>query len=80
MKTPNFTFEIKGITLNMDEMTAVHQQYEIYCTAEYLMENYHLDEEQALEHAAEIRRRMDKYSMDENEAIIEVVGYADEDE
>ena len=73
MKIPDFTFEIKGITLDMCDMQQVHDNYEIYCTAEYLMENYPFDEKQALKYATEVRRRMDKYGFDEEEAIDEVL-------
>ena len=33
---PEFTFEIKGVTLDMDEMHKVHTWYCIYNIAEYL--------------------------------------------
>lgn len=69
---PEFTFEIKGVTLDMCEMNRVHEQYQIYCTAEYLMENYHFDEDYALYLAAEVRRLMFKYDFDEDYAIDEV--------
>ena len=69
---PEFTFEIKGVTLNMDDMCQVKQQYCIYCTAEYLMAVYHFDEDQALWLASEVRRLMFKYDYDEEYAIDEV--------
>ena len=78
MKTPDFTFEIKGITLDMCDMDKIHHQYEIYCTAEYLMENYALNEEQALKHASDVRRIMNKYGYCEDDAIIKIVGYPNE--
>jgi hypothetical protein len=67
-----FTMEIKGITLDMCDMCRVHQQYQIYCTAEYLMENYNFDEDMALDLATEVRRLMFKYDVDEDYAIAEV--------
>jgi hypothetical protein len=70
---PEFTFEIKGVTLNMNEMNAIHTQYQIFSTAEYIMENYGLDEKTALKKAADVRRRMDKYGLDEETAIDEVL-------
>ena len=73
MKIPDFTFEIKGVTLDMCEMQRVHENYEIFCTAEYIMENYELTEEKALKYAAEVRRLMFKYGYDEDEAIDEVL-------
>ena len=75
MKTPNFTFEIKGVTLDMCEMNTIHEQYQIFTTAEYLMENYHFEEKEALRLAADVRRLMDKYDYAENEAISRVVLY-----
>ena len=70
---PEFTFEIKGITLNMCEMNEIHTQYQIYTTAEYLMENYGLDEKTALSKAADVRRFMDKYGLDEETAVDEIL-------
>ena len=73
MKATDFTFEIKGITLDMCEMNMIHENYQIFCTAEYLMENYDKNEQDALRLATEVRRLMDKYGYDENEAIDEVL-------
>lgn len=70
---PDFTFEIKGVTLNMIEMNEIHMQYEIYATAEYLMENYALAEETALKMAVGVRRLMNKYGLDEETAIDEIL-------
>lgn len=69
---PEFTFEIKGVTLDMIDMNRVKEQYEIYCTAEYLMEKYHFEEERALYLASDVRRLMFKYDFDEEYAIDEV--------
>ena len=68
---PEFTFEIKGVTLNMLDMNRVKQQYGIYCTAEYLMENYHFEEEKALNIATYVRDLMFDYDWDEIYAIKE---------
>lgn len=70
---PEFTLEIKGVTLNMDDMNTIHKQYEIYSTAEYLIENYRLSEETALKMAVGVRKRMDKYGLDEETAIDEIL-------
>lgn len=70
---PEFTFEIKGVTLNMSEMNEIHMHYQIFSTAEYLMENYGLDEKTALRKAADVRRLMDKYCLDEETAVDEVL-------
>lgn len=68
-----FTFEIKGVTLNMSEMNEIHMQYEIYATAEYLMDNYEMSEEKALKVASDVRRLMNKYGLDEEVAIDETL-------
>ena len=73
MKTPDFTFEIKGVTLDMCDMNRVKEQYEIYCTAEYLIENYQIEEQEAIRLASDVRRFMDKYGFDEVDAIYEVL-------
>ena len=70
---PEFTFEIKGITLNMSEMNEIYVVYEIYATAEYLMESFGLDKETALKKASDVRRIMNKYGLDEETAISEVM-------
>lgn len=70
----NFTFEIKGVTLDMCDMQRVHEQYEIYCTAEYLVENYNKKEEYALKYASDVRRLMHKYGLTEEEAIYQIIG------
>ena len=82
---PEFTFEIKGVTLNMVDMNKVKQQYDIYCTAEYLIENYHFEEKQALSIATYVRDLMFDYDWDEIYAIKQAfkefgIKIADEDE
>ena len=63
------SYEIKGITLNEDDLFCINQYYEAACTAEYIAENYGLDEELALKLGYEIRMKMDKYGYEEEEAI-----------
>lgn len=70
---PEFTFEIKGVTLNMSEMNEIHMQHEIFATAEYLIENYGLNEETALKMAVGVRKLMNKYGLDEETAIDEIL-------
>ena len=70
---PEFTFEIKGITLNMSEMNEIHMQYELFATAEYLIENYNLAEETALKMAVGVRKLMNKYGLDEETAVDEIL-------
>ena len=38
-------YEIKGITLNVYELMDIHHYYEAACTAEYLMDNYDITDE-----------------------------------
>ncbi len=64
-----FKYEIKGVTLDALDMQRIKEYYEELCTAEYLVENYSLDEEQAMGLAADVRRLMDDYGCDEDVAI-----------
>lgn len=67
-----FAYEIKGITLNEYEMYDIKKFYEAHCTAEYILDNYKVTEEEAIELGYEVRRIMDKYGYEEEEAIYEV--------
>lgn len=69
-----FDYEIKGVVLDEYDMQRIKEHYERCCTAEYLVENFDLDEELALRLAGEVRRLMNKYNYDEEEAIREVFG------
>ena len=74
-------YEIKGITLNERDMYDITEYYEAACTAEYLMNNYNVTEEEAMEFGYEIRRLMDKYGYTEEDAIYEVMkGWEDNDD
>ena len=64
-----FKYEIKGVTLDALDMQRIKEYYEQLCTAEYLMENYPLDEEQAMDLAASVRELMDDVGCDEDVAI-----------
>ena len=67
-------YAIKGITLNSHELTEIHEYYEAACTAEYLMDNYDIsDEDTAMHLGYEVRRLMRKYDYDEETAIDEVM-------
>lgn len=68
-----FKYEIKGVTLDEFDMQHIKEYYEAHCTAEYLMENYELTEEKAVELGYEVRRLMFKYGYDEEYAIEEVM-------
>lgn len=66
----DISFTIKGITLDESDLVAVNSYYEVACTAEYMMENYGIeDEAQAMKLAHEVRQRMDKYGYEETDAI-----------
>lgn len=73
-------YKIKGITLDESELCEIHSYYEIACAAEYLLDNYDMDEENAIETATEVRRLMNKYGYDEEDAISEVLAQEDDDE
>ena len=63
-------YEIKGITLDVDDLMKVHEYYEAACTAEYLMDNCGIDnEEDALQLGYDVRWLMYKYDLDEETAI-----------
>lgn len=66
-------YTIKGITLNEYEMYDIKKFYEAHCTAEYILENYNVTEEQAIELGYEVRRLMDKYGGEEEDAIYEAM-------
>lgn len=66
----DISLTIKGITLDEHDLVTVNSYYEAACTAEYMMENYGIkDEEQAMNLAYEVRHRMDKYGYEETDAI-----------
>lgn len=67
-------YEIKGVTLDVNDLMKAHRYYEAACTAEYLMDNYGItDEEQAMRLGYDVRRLMDEYDWDEETAIDEVL-------
>lgn len=68
-------YEIKGVTLTEWDMYDIKKYYEAACTAEYIMENHDItDEDRALKLGYEVRRLMDKYDYYEEEAIDEAMG------
>lgn len=71
---PEFTFEIKGVTLNMDEMHKVHTWYCIYNIAEYLLENYpEIDEDKAVHLASAVHDLVICDDYEEDDAVREVL-------
>lgn len=72
-----FKYEIKGVVLDEYDMQRIHEYYEQRCTAEFLAENYDLNEKLAMELAYLVRRKMDKYGYTEEEAVNEVLAEAE---
>ena len=68
-----FKYEIKGVTLNELDLMDISIYYNIRRTAEYLMDNYDLTEDEAIKLGASVRRYMDKNNVTEDIAIDEVL-------
>lgn len=68
-----FEYKIKGVTLNDCDMYEIKEFYEAYCTAEYIIDNYDVTEEEAVKLGYEVRRLMNRYGYDEETAIDEVL-------
>lgn len=71
-----FEYNFKGMTLTMSDMCQINEFYEAACTAEYVLDLYTdavKTKEDALEIGYEVRRLMNKYDYDEEEAISEVL-------
>lgn len=69
-----FEYKIKGITLDMNDLIEINSYYEARCTAEYLMDDYGIDDENlAMRLGYAVRSKMDKYGYDEETAIDEVL-------
>lgn len=66
-------YEIKGITLDVYDLVNINEYYKTACTAEYLMDNYELTEDEAMELGAKVRRYMDKNNITEDIAIEEIM-------
>ena len=73
-------YEIKGITLNEYDMYDIKKYYEAACTAEYLIDNYNITEEEAMRLGEEVRRLMDKYGGTEEDAIYDVMRWRDDND
>ena len=71
-----FVIQLKnGTVLSMKEAIQVKTQYEIFCTQEYLEENYSKEIPLDAMHifAINVRNRMDKYDETEEIAITELL-------
>ena len=60
--------------LSVVELTELNMLYEAHCTAEYLLENHYVnDEDFAIELGYEVRHAMNKYDYSEEDAIFTVL-------
>ena len=66
-------YEIKGVTLDVYDLIKIHEYYEAACTAEYLIDNYDVTEEEAMKLGHEVRILMQKYGYDEETAIGQIM-------
>ena len=70
-----------GTEINREEMSLIHEYYEIECTTEYILENYDINEETARDLAREAVEKMNDYHLSEEEAVDEIMDdYFDEDD
>lgn len=73
-KEKPFNCAFNGVYLTEGELHRLHLFYEASCTAEYLMETYHIvDGEEALKLASEVRELMLEEDISEEEAIERIV-------
>ena len=69
-----FEYKINGITLDEFDMQRIKEYYEVACTAEYIMDNYDIiNQDEAMKLGYDVRKFMDKYGCDEIEAIEQVL-------
>ena len=66
-------YEIKGITLDVYDLINIHEYYEAACTAEYILDNYDVTEDEAMKLGDEVRKYMNKYGHSEEDAVYEVM-------
>lgn len=69
----DFSYHIKGISLSMEEMNEISVAYRVFCTAEYIYDNYEVSKPKSLELAKKVREVMDKYDLSETEATQSVL-------
>lgn len=64
-------YEIKGVTLDENDLIKINEYYTAACTAEYLLDNFNQvkTEKQAMKLGFEVRRKMRKYDFTEEKAI-----------
>jgi hypothetical protein len=67
-------YTVRGITLDVVDLMDIHEYYEAACTAEYIMDHYNVSDESTATHLGyEVRRLMDKYGCNEEDAVVEVL-------
>lgn len=64
-----FDCSVNGVKLEVNDLVKLSMFYEASCTAEYLHENYGIEEDVALKLGYEIREMMANKDMTEEEAI-----------
>lgn len=73
-KEKPFNCAVNGVYLTDGELCRLHHFYEASCTADYLMETYHIvDGEEALKLGCEVRELMYEEDISEEEAIERIV-------
>ena len=68
-----FKYEIKGVTLNKEDMQVIAQYYEDTVLANYLIATYNISDEEAVDKVKEIRRFEREEFLEEDDAIDEVM-------
>lgn len=67
------SYEIEGISLDESDLIRITEYYEAHCTANYLLENYDISEDLAVQLGYEIREIMSDYNCSEDMAINHVL-------
>lgn len=74
-----FDCSVNGVKLEVNDLIRLSAFYEASCTAEYLHENYGIEEDVALELGYEVREMMAATDMSEVDSIDEVFANRDLD-
>ena len=62
-------YAIKGVVLDAYDLVAINEYYRVACIAEYIHNNYRVDEKTAMKLGADVIWMMDKYGYSEADAI-----------
>ena len=69
-----FQYKVKGVILDVYDLININEYYEAACTAEYLMDNYGItNEDKAMRLGSDVRRYMNKNNVTEDVAIEEIM-------